>query len=108
MHLVHILNTIFRIVRSKFFIATVVFFVLMLFYDKNDVFVQMDRQKQLEELKEGQAFYEKEIAKLQKQLTELEANPANLQTYARENLFMKKADEDIFIVEPAKDSTAKK
>lgn len=79
----------------------------MLFYDRNDVFVQTKRQQQLKELKASQAFYEKEIGKLQKQLTDLETNPANLQTYARENLFMKKADEDIFIVEPVKDSAAK-
>lgn len=77
----------------------------MLFYDKNDLFVQIDRQKQLTELKKSQDFYQVQVDKLKKQLTELEENPQKLQTYARENLFMKKADEDIFIIEPAIDST---
>lgn len=83
-----------------------VFAVFMLYYDKNDVFVQIERQKELTQLRKSQLYYQSEVDKLKKQLTELEENPATLQTYARENLFMKKADEDIFIIDPAKDSVS--
>lgn len=85
-----------------------VFAVFMLYYDKNDVFVQLEKEKELKELRQSQAFYEKEVNKLRDQLTELETNPEKLQTYARENLFMKKSNEDIFILEPAIDSTTEK
>ena len=80
----------------------------MLYYDKNDIFVQLQKERELKELRQSQAFYEKEVGKLRNQLTELETNPEKLQTYARENLFMKKSNEDIFIVEPAVDSTSQK
>ena len=102
------LNIIFNILKNKYFIALAMFAVFMLYYDKNDVFVQLEKEKELKDLRQSQAFYEKEVGKLRTQLTELEENPEKLQTYARENLFMKKSDEDIFIVEPAVDYTKQK
>lgn len=80
----------------------------MLFYDKNDIFVQLQKQQEIKELRKSQSFYEKEVQSLRNELTELENNPEKLNTYARENLFMKKANEDIFIMEPVVDTMAKK
>ncbi len=75
----------------------------MLFFDKNDIFSQMERKKELRDLETGTAFYKKEIESISKQLTELRTNPYALEKYTREQLLMKKNGEDIFITEtPAK------
>lgn len=79
----------------------------MLYYDKNDVFVQVERNKELNTLRQSQHYYETEVIKLREQLTELEERPEKLQTYARENLFMKKDNEDVFIMDPGADTLAK-
>lgn len=72
---------------------------MMLFVDRNDIFVQRQRKKQLNELLESKKFYEAEIEKTKKSLSDLRDNPEALEKYARENYQMKKDNEDIFIVD---------
>lgn len=103
-----LLEKIFSVLRNKYLIAFTVFIILILFYDRNDIFVQINREKELSNLKKSQHFYEKEIEKLKKQLTEIEKDSMSLQKYARENLFMQKNNEDVFIIEPIEDSTGSK
>jgi cell division protein FtsB len=96
-------TTILFILRSKYLVSLVAFVVLMLFFDRNDVFTQLERKKQLKELQNSKAFYQEEIRKTQQQLTDLQNNPAALEKYARENFYMKRDNEDVFIVEPPAD-----
>jgi cell division protein FtsB len=90
---------IFRIISNKYFIAVTVFAVLMLFVDRNDIFVQRQRKKQLDDLLARKKFYEAEIEKTKKSLSGLSDNSSSLEKYARENYLMKKDNEDIFIVD---------
>lgn len=105
------LSKILQVLKNKYLLALIGFAVLLLFVDHNDIFVQMDRKKQLNDLILSKQFYENEIAKTQKQLSELQNSPAALEKYAREKFFMKKSNEDLFIVEEetdsAKNTTAK-
>lgn len=64
----------------------------------------MDRQHQLNVLKAKEKFYEEEIAKTQKQLSGLQNDPAAMEKYARENFYMKKPNEDLFMVANPPDS----
>lgn len=93
-------KTILFILRNKYLVSLVAFVVLMLFFDRNDVFTQLDRKQQLKELQHSKQFYKEEILKTQQQLTDLQNNPAALEKYARENFYMKRDNEDVFIVEP--------
>jgi len=95
----HPAKRIFRIISNKYLIAVTVFAVLMLFVDRNDVFVQRQRKKQLDDLLASKKFYQNEIEKTQKALSSLSDNPTSLEKYARENYLMKKDNEDIFIVD---------
>ncbi len=76
----------------------------MFFFDQNDIFVQMDRSNQLSVLQTKKKFYEDEITKTQKELSDLQNNPAAIEKYARENFYMKKPNEDLFIVTNEADS----
>ncbi|MDB5229983.1 MAG: cell division protein DivIC (FtsB), stabilizes FtsL against RasP cleavage [Chitinophagaceae bacterium] len=91
---------VFRFVSNKYFIALCVFLVLIFFFDRNDVFVQMERRKELRSLETQKKYYQAEIDKTQKDLNDLQHNTAALEKLAREKYFMKKDNEDVFIVEP--------
>ena len=99
-------KNIFSIISNKYVVALVAFALLMLFFDRNDVFVQMERKKELNDLLLSKQFYENEIKKTSNQLEELKNDPAALEKFARENYLMKRDNEDVFIVDEAVDSAA--
>ena len=85
------------------------FALMMLFFDDNNLFVQLDRKHQLNELLTSKRFYEKEIIKTRQDLTNLQSSPAAIEKFARENFIMKRDNEDVFIVEtPAPQTNSKK
>lgn len=101
-----LLNHIPAWVRNKYFIATALFAVIMLFLDKNDLFTRLDRDRQLRELEQSKEYYLQQIAAEQAELDKLRTNPATLEKYAREKYLMKRDNEDLFLVpenpDPAK------
>ncbi len=92
-------SRIFKIVSNKYLIALAAFVLMMLFFDENNIFLQLDRKRQLNNLLKSKAFYQSEISKTQQQLTNLQNSPAAVEKFARENFLMKRDNEDIFIVE---------
>ena len=71
----------------------------MLFLDKNDLFTQIDRTRELRQLRQSKAYYTDKIARERKELEGLEHNPAVVERYAREKFYMKRDQEEIFLVE---------
>ena len=90
---------ILSILANKYLIALIVFGVIMLFTDHNNIFEQMDRKQELKELQEKKAYYQQEIEKTKKQLADLSNNSAALEKYAREKFLMKRDSEDVFVVD---------
>lgn len=84
--------------KSKYVITFMVFFVWMLFFDRNDLITQMSQRNKLNQMKEDKEYFIEEIDRNQAIMDELENNPEARERFAREEYFMKKADEDIFIV----------
>jgi cell division protein DivIC len=93
--------------KNKFFIATALFAFILLFFDKNDLFTQMDRNRQLRELLQSKQYYTEQIAAEQAILDQMKTNPAILEQYAREKYLMKKDNEDLYIM-PENSPGAKK
>jgi len=90
---------ILSILANKYLIALIVFGVIMLFTDHNNIFEQMDRKQELKELQEKKAYYQQEIEKTKKQLADLSNNSSELEKYAREKFLMKRDSEDVFVVD---------
>lgn len=88
-----------QIVTNKYILAGTFFLVWMLFFDQRDVFQQIERQKELNQLETKKQFYQKEIEKSRKELSDLQSNPAAIEKFAREHYLMKKEGEDIFILD---------
>jgi cell division protein FtsB len=86
------------LLRNKYFLVTVAFAVWMLFFDKNDIYSQYQYHQQVGKLKQESEFYQKETAKVSKDLDELTSDKAKLEKFAREKYLMKKDNEDVFVV----------
>ena len=92
-------SRIFKIISNKYMIALITFVLMMLFFDDNNLFLQLDRKRQLNALQKSKAFYEAAITNTRQTLNNLESSPASVEKFARENFLMKRDNEDIFIVD---------
>ncbi|MEO5947459.1 MAG: septum formation initiator family protein [Chitinophagaceae bacterium] len=84
--------------KNKYFLSFAIFGVVILFLDKNDFFAQLDRRRELKELEQSKQHYTKEIAAERKELEALKNNPATLEKYAREKYYMKRDNEELFLI----------
>ena len=85
-------------IKNKFFIAIAVFIFVMLFFDKNDLFTQMDRNRQLRELLQSKQYFTDQIAEEQTIMDNMKTNPGVLEKFAREKYFMKRDNEDLYVI----------
>jgi len=94
---VHMIRLL-ELLRNKYFLSVAAFVVWMLFFDKNDVIAQYEYRSQVNKLQEEKDFYVKEIAKVKKDLNELNTDLNTAEKFAREKYFMKKDNEDVFVI----------
>lgn len=94
-----ILKSFIKILKNKYLVALGVFLAWVLFFDSRDIFSQLEKRTELNNLLDTKRFYEKEIALAKKQLADIQNNAAALEKVAREKYKMKKPNEDLFLVE---------
>jgi cell division protein DivIC len=90
--------------RNKFFIAGLGFLVWLLFFDRNDFFIQRERRAELSDLQASKKHYQEQIAKERRFADNLRHDPATIERFARERYGMKRDNEDLFLVPGAKNS----
>ncbi|MBS4044397.1 MAG: septum formation initiator family protein [Chitinophagaceae bacterium] len=88
-----------QILFNKYFLSFAFMLVWVLFFDETDFFIQQSRLKDLDNLKTKAAYYKKEIEIAQQELSDIQHNPEALEKFAREKYFLKKDNEDIYIIE---------
>ena len=74
------------------------FIIWMLFFDSNSWLVHRELNKKVYKLENQKDFYIDGIKKDKEELSKMKTD-SGLEEYAREKLFMKKEDEEIFIIE---------
>ncbi|HEY0434240.1 MAG TPA: septum formation initiator family protein, partial [Chitinophagaceae bacterium] len=84
--------------KNKFLIATLAFVAWMLFFDERDVFTMYHHRQELKDLQQSKKYYTEQIDKERTELENLKNNPATLEKYAREKYYMKRDNEDLFLV----------
>src|SRR3954468_1602168 len=87
-----------RLLKSKYLITGLAFIVWMLFFDSDDITLQLKRVKELQQLQESEKNLGKQITETQAELDLLRTNPSTLEKYAREKYLMKKDNEDLYII----------
>ena len=86
------------IFSNKYLITGIAFVVWMLFFDRNNVPLQLKRIQELSKLQESERIMTVQIGNTREELQLLKTKPATLEKYAREKYLMKKDNEDLFIV----------
>ena len=87
-----------KILGNKYLIASVVFLVWILFFDENSITCHLKDRRQLSELVQQKEYYEERIAADKRKYEELHKGKAELEKFAREQYYMSKPDEDVFII----------
>ena len=83
---------------NKYSIALGAFVVWIMFFDNNNLRQHQQNLQELALLQEQVSFYKHKIEADKRKLIELQTNDANLEKFAREQFFMKKADEEIYVI----------
>jgi cell division protein FtsB len=78
------------------------FVVWMLFFDEKDVFTQQKRASELQKLEDKIEYYQDQITETRNNIDLLDKDPMMLEKFAREKYFMKRPNEDVFIIESPK------
>ncbi|HSQ43395.1 MAG TPA: septum formation initiator family protein [Ginsengibacter sp.] len=87
-----------NIFTNKYLITGIAFAVWMLFFDRNDITLQLKRVNELKKLQESEKVMDQQITDTRHELSLLKTNPETLEKYAREKYMMKKDNEDLFII----------
>ena len=83
--------------KNRYAFSMLAFIIWVTFIDQNNILTQYSYHSELDTLKEEKEYFEKAIKKTSKELYDLTENPATLEKFARENYFMKKENEEVFI-----------
>ncbi|RPH34056.1 MAG: hypothetical protein EHM93_02530 [Bacteroidales bacterium] len=90
---------IFPWVKNKFILTGFVFLLWLVVFDRSNWFDMIGEIRAIHSLESEKEYYQRKINADNQKLKELKTNDENLEKFAREQYLMKKADEDIFIVE---------
>lgn len=88
----------FPFLKNKYLITLVVFLLWVLIFDQNSLIERFKNVEKLEELKEEKAYYRDQIQRDSVRLRELQTNKENLENFAREEYYMKKPNENVYII----------
>ena len=87
-----------NILKNKYIICTIVFVVLFFFIDDNSISTSFSLKEQKEKLEEEKLFLGKRIKEDSIRIQQFQNNISEYEKYGRENYYMKRKDEDIFII----------
>ena len=87
-----------KLFKNKYAWSLLAFAIWLTFIDQNNLITQVQYRMELSKLEDEQRFYQQEIKKIKEDLNELESNPKSLEKFAREKYFMKKENEELFVL----------
>ncbi|MBV7533505.1 septum formation initiator family protein [Chitinophaga sp. sic0106] len=88
------------LLKNFFFISGGLFLLWVAFLDKTNLMYQYQFSSEENKLEAQKEFFISEIKKTREEQQELLSSPEKLEKFAREKYFMKKDNEDLFILTP--------
>lgn len=96
------MKTTWRIIwpylKNKYVIAITVFTVWIFFFSQYSLTDRFKLAGEISELEQDKKYYREQIVRDSIRLQELTTNRENLEKFAREQYYMKKKNEEIFVV----------
>ena len=85
--------------KNFYFVVSILFLVWMLFIDSNDFYSQYQLKSKRIELEKEKKYYEEKIIEVKNEREALLNSDELLEKFAREKYYMKRENEEIFIIE---------
>lgn len=94
-----VVSILLSILGNRYLLAITAFMVWVVFFDENNMFVQRQRTQELKELNQKIDYYSKQVTLTRQELNDLQNDPVLLEKYAREKYFMKRDNEEVFVID---------
>lgn len=88
----------FSVLTNMYVLVLTAFIIWMVFFDTNSLLIHLELRKQIKSLEKTQEFLKEEIAK-DKKIIEKLSDPKEMEKFAREQYYLKKKEEEIFLIE---------
>ncbi|MGB5171892.1 MAG: septum formation initiator family protein [Eudoraea sp.] len=88
----------FGIITNIYVLVLTIFVIWMVFFDTNSFLIHWELRKEIKKLEKTQDFLKEEIAK-DKAIIQKLSDPKELEKFARENYYLKKKNEEIYLIE---------
>jgi len=88
----------FKVFTNMYVLVLTVFVIWMIFFDTNSLLIHLELRKEIKKLEKQQEFLKTEIAEDKKVLKKL-SDPEELEKFAREQYYLKKKNEEIYLIE---------
>lgn len=85
-----------KLVRNRYFLVAAGFLVHVTFFDHSRLISQWQLERDIQKLEQDKEQYQKQIEEIKEEQLEIGKNK---ERYAREHYYMKRADEDVYIIE---------
>lgn len=92
------ISKILNLLKKTYVIIILFFVIWMTFFDTNSLLMHFELNQKIKKLKNQKIYYQNEIKKDSTSINEIESD-SGIEKYAREKLFMKKGNEEIFLIE---------
>jgi len=87
-----------KFLKNRYALTALGFLIWITFFDQNNLITQIQYRMELGKLEDERVFYLQEIKKIKEDLNELKSNPKTLEKFAREKYYMKKDNEELFVL----------
>jgi len=87
-----------KFLKNSYVIIIIIFVIWMIFFDSNSILVHNELNNDINDLNNQKEYYKDEIERDNIELNQIKSD-SGLEKYAREKLFMKRDNEEIFIIE---------
>ena len=91
---------------NRFVLVTLFFLVWLIFFDTYSFFDHKEIDKEIKKLEANKDYYSSEIKQDEEKIKQLR-RAEEVEKYAREKYYMKRENEDIYIIDTAADSVSK-
>jgi len=88
----------YKLLANMYVFVLTIFVVWMAFFDTNSLLIHLELRGEIKKLEQQKEFLQNEISKDKKVLRKL-STPEELEKFAREKYYMKKDNEEIFLIE---------
>lgn len=87
-----------RVLLNKYAFVLVLFFVYLIFFDNHNLIKRYTTRQEIKQLELEYQYYLQEIEENKAKINQLNNDSVYLEKFAREKYYMKKDNEDVFIL----------